>query len=39
MILYNHLTRRIKAYRHRLADGLAEVLRQFSRAMDARMEL
>jgi len=39
VILYNHLTRRIKAYRHRLADGLAEVLRQFSRAMDARMEL
>lgn len=38
VILYNHLMRRIKAYRHRLADGLAEVLRQFSRALDARME-
>lgn len=38
VILYNHLMRRIKAYRHRLADGQAEVLRQFSRALDARME-
>ena len=38
VILYNHLMRRIKAYRHRLANGLAEVLRQFSRALDARME-
>lgn len=38
VILYNHLIRRIKAYRHRLADGLAEVLRQFSRALDTRME-
>ncbi len=38
VLLYNHLMRRIKAYRHRLADGLAEVLRQTSRAMDARME-
>lgn len=38
VILYNHLMRRIKAYRHRLADGLAEVLRQFSRALDTRME-
>lgn len=38
VILYNHLLRRIKAYRHLLADGQAEVLRQFSRAMDARME-
>jgi biopolymer transport protein ExbB len=38
VILYNHLTRRIKAYRHRLADGLAEVQRQFGRALDARME-
>lgn len=38
VLLYNHLMRRIKAYRHRLADGLAEVLRQFSRALDARME-
>ncbi len=37
VILYNHLMRRIKAYRHRLADGLAEVRRQVSRAMDARM--
>jgi biopolymer transport protein ExbB len=37
VILYNHLMRRIKAYRHRLADGLAEVQRQFSRALDARM--
>ncbi|MDT8854731.1 MotA/TolQ/ExbB proton channel family protein [Paracoccaceae bacterium Fryx2] len=37
VILYNHLMRRIKAYRHRLSDGLAEVQQQFSRALDARM--
>ncbi|PTE16544.1 MotA/TolQ/ExbB proton channel family protein [Pseudogemmobacter blasticus] len=37
VLLYNHLTRRIAAYRHRLADGTAEVLRSFSRALDARM--
>lgn len=38
VMLYNHLMRRIGAWRHRLADGLAEVQRQFSRALDARME-
>lgn len=38
VLLYNHLMRRIAAWRHRLADGLAEVQRQFSRALDARME-
>lgn len=37
VLLYNHLMRRIRAYRHLLADGLAEVLHQTSRAMDARM--
>ena len=37
VLLYNHLMRRIGAWRHRLADGLAEVQRQFSRALDARM--
>jgi biopolymer transport protein ExbB len=37
VLLYNHLMRRIAAFRHRLADGMAEVLRQFSRAADARM--
>lgn len=39
VLLYNHLMRRIKAYRHRLADALAEQLVQASRAMDARMEV
>jgi hypothetical protein len=29
--------RRIAEYRHRLADGTAEALRRFSRALDARM--
>lgn len=37
VLLYNHLMRRIGAWRHGLADGLAEVQRQFSRALDARM--
>jgi biopolymer transport protein ExbB len=37
VLLYNHLMRRIAAFRHRLADGMAEVLRQFSHAADARM--
>lgn len=38
VLLYNHLMRRITTYRHRLADGLSEILCQFSRAMDARRE-
>lgn len=37
VLLYNHLMRRIAGFRHRLADGMAEVLRQFSHAADARM--
>lgn len=38
VLLYNRVMRRIGAYRHGLADGTAEVLRRFSRALDARME-
>lgn len=38
VLLYNRVMRRIAAYRHGLADGTAEVLRRFSRALDARME-
>lgn len=37
VLLYNHLMRRIAGFRHRLADGVAEVLRQFSHVADARM--
>ncbi|MDQ2067975.1 MotA/TolQ/ExbB proton channel family protein [Xinfangfangia sp. CPCC 101601] len=38
VLLYNRCQRRITAYRHKLADGTAEVLRRFSQALDARME-
>jgi biopolymer transport protein ExbB len=37
VLLYNRTMRRIAAFRHALADGRAEVLRRFSRALDARM--
>ncbi len=37
VMLYNRAMRRIAEFRHRLADGTAEVLRRFSRACDARM--
>ena len=37
VLLYNRTMRRINAFRHGLADGTAEVLRRFSRALDARM--
>ncbi len=37
VLLYNRMMRRIAAYRHRLADGRAEILRRFSHALDARM--
>ena len=37
VLLYNRTMRRIAAFRHGLADGTAEVLRRFSRALDARM--
>ncbi|MFN3280427.1 MAG: MotA/TolQ/ExbB proton channel family protein [Tabrizicola sp.] len=37
VMLYNRALRRIAEFRHRLADGTAEILRRFSRACDARM--
>ena len=37
VLLYNRTMRRIAAFRHRLADGTADVLQRFSRALDARM--
>lgn len=37
VMLYNRAMRRIAEFRHHLADGIAEVLRRFSREMDARM--
>lgn len=37
VLLYNHLMRRIAAFRHHLADGTALVLHRFSLALDARM--
>jgi biopolymer transport protein ExbB len=37
VLLYNHLMRRIAAFRHNLADGTALVLRRFSHDLDARM--
>ncbi len=37
VLLYNRCMRRINAFRQGLADGRAEVLRRFSRALDARM--
>lgn len=37
VMLYNRTLRRIAEFRHRLADGTAEILRRFSRACDARM--
>ncbi len=38
VLLYNRCMRRINGFRHGLADGRAEVLHRFSRALDARME-
>lgn len=37
VMLYNRSMRRIGEFRHRLADGTADILRRFSREMDARM--
>ena len=37
VMVYNRAMRRIAEFRHRLADGTAEVLRRFSHALDARM--
>jgi len=37
VMLYNRAMRRIAEFRHRLADGTAEILRRFSRECDARM--
>lgn len=37
VLLYNHLMRRIGAFRHHLGDGLAEVQRLFSQNLDKRM--
>lgn len=37
VLLYNCILRRIAAFRHRLADGRAEVLRRFSLELDRRM--
>ena len=37
VMLYNRAMRRIAEFRHRLADGTAEALHRFSRALDARM--
>lgn len=37
VMIYNRTLRRIAEFRHRLADGTAEILRRFSLAMDARM--
>ena len=38
VLLYNAIQRRIAAFRHGFADGRAEVLARFSRALDQRME-
>jgi biopolymer transport protein ExbB len=37
VMLYNRAMRRIAEFRHRLADGTAEILRRFSRVCDQRM--
>ena len=37
VLLYNGVMRRIATYRHRLADGTAELLSRFSRELDQRM--
>ncbi len=37
VLLYNRIMRRIATFRHRLADGTAELLRRFSHELDARM--
>ena len=37
VLLYNAVMRRIASYRHRLADGRAELLARFSRELDQRM--
>jgi biopolymer transport protein ExbB len=37
VLLYNRIMRRIATFRHRMADGTAELLRRFSHEMDARM--
>jgi biopolymer transport protein ExbB len=37
VLVYNQAMRLIAAFRHRLADGTAEVLRRFSHELDARM--
>lgn len=37
VLLYNAILRRIAAWRHGFADGRAEVLTRFSRALDQRM--
>ncbi|MEZ5797732.1 MAG: MotA/TolQ/ExbB proton channel family protein [Paracoccaceae bacterium] len=37
VLLYNRCMRRIGAFRHRLADGTAEIRHRFSRALDARL--
>lgn len=37
VLLYNAIQRRIAAFRHGFADGRAEVLARFSRALDQRM--
>ena len=36
VLVHNHLMRRLQTFRHRLADGQAEVTRHFIRALDAR---
>ena len=37
VLLYNHLLRRVAAFRHALADARTELLLRFSRELDARM--
>ena len=37
VLLYNRCMRRIAAFRHRLADGTAELRRRFSHELDGRM--
>jgi biopolymer transport protein ExbB len=37
VLLYNAVVRRIVVFRHRLADGRAELLARFSRELDSRM--
>ncbi|WP_137112444.1 MotA/TolQ/ExbB proton channel family protein [Rhodobacter sp. SY28-1] len=38
VLLYNAIQRRIVVFRHGFADGRAEILARFSRALDQRME-